>query len=267
MKKRLLSILMAACLLVGLLPTVALAVSNVSYLDASGASQTCDSATEVTSGDTEWTTGWYVVTGNVTIGTTDAPQRVTVSGDIHLILADGCTLTVNDGIQVQDDDYNPSTPSPNALTVYAQSTGSSMGKLTARNAGENAAIGGNDGGSDLGGYGGDVTINGGIVEAAGSGGAGIGGGGCNLVGGGGGNAARRLLLLAVFCEKTACVLENVICGSQLGIFSLKLPDADGLLLLTHHFRRWRVSAYAAPIRQCVVRDAQLLRGFLHADLV
>ena len=37
--------------------------------------------------------GWYVAQGEVTIGTDDDPQRVTVTGDVHLILTDGCTLT------------------------------------------------------------------------------------------------------------------------------------------------------------------------------
>lgn len=174
MKKRILSILLCCVMLVGLLPTVALAEGGVSYLDETGTSQTCDSATEVTSSDTEWTTGWYVVQGTVEIG-----SRVTVSGDVHLILTDGCTLTVNGGIQVQDNDNNPDTPSTNALTIYGQANGT--GKLTTRYVAINdAAIGGNGvlneaGGS--GGSGGAITINGGIVEANSYYGAGIGGGG------------------------------------------------------------------------------------------
>ena len=156
MKKRILSILLCCVMLVGLLPTVALAEGGVSYLDETGTSQTCDSATEVTSSDTEWTTGWYVVQGTVEIG-----SRVTVSGDVHLILTDGCTLTVNGGIQVQDNDNNPDTPSTNALTIYGQANGT--GKLTTRYVAINdAAIGGNGvlneaGGS--GGSGGAITIN------------------------------------------------------------------------------------------------------------
>ena len=129
MKKRILSILLCCVMLVGLLPTVALAEGGVSYLDETGTSQTCASATEVTSSDTGWTTGWYVVQGTVEIG-----SRVTVSGDVHLILTDGCTLTVNGGIQVQDNSTE-STPNTNALTIYAQSTDkSTMGKLIAKGA-------------------------------------------------------------------------------------------------------------------------------------
>ena len=137
MKKRIFSILLCCVMLVGLLPTVALAEGGVSYLDETGTSQTCASATEVTSSDTGWTTGWYVVQGTVEIG-----SRVTVSGDVHLILTDGCTLTVNGGIQVQDNDNNPDTPSTNALTIYGQANGT--GKLTTRDVAINdAAIGGN----------------------------------------------------------------------------------------------------------------------------
>ena len=52
-----------------------------------------------------------------------------------------------------------------------------------------------------------------------------------------------LLLLAVFCEKTECILENVVCGSQLGNLTLELTDADGLLLRTQRLRRRRIAAY------------------------
>ena len=156
--------------------TVALAadpVTDVSYLDETGTSQTCDSATEVTSSDTGWTTDWYVVQGTVEIG-----SRVTVSGDVRLILADGCTLTVNGGIQVQDDDDDITNGSANALTIYAQSTDeSTMGELIAKGAERdfNAIIGGNEG-NGYGGSGGAITINGGVVKATNTGGAGIGGG-------------------------------------------------------------------------------------------
>ena len=152
---------------------------SVKYLDATGTEQTCASATEVTSSDTTWSTGWYVVTGNVIIGTDETPQRVTVSGDVHLILTDGCTLTVNGGIQVQDDDNDITNGSANALTIYAQSTDkSTMGKLIATGAkrDNNAVIGGN-GGNSYGGSCGTIIINGGTVTATSTGyGAGIGSG-------------------------------------------------------------------------------------------
>ncbi|MGM9573840.1 MAG: beta strand repeat-containing protein, partial [Hominicoprocola sp.] len=193
MKRRIGRILLALCLCLSLLPTVALAVNNVSYLDASGASQTCDSATEVTSSDTNWSNGWYVVNSDVTID-----NRITVSGTVHLILADGCTLTAQKGIQVQDNDSNPNNGSSNALTIYGQAGGTGRLNASAGNSG-NAGIGGNGGGSGSGGSCGTITINGGTVTANGGcgsdvegwgsefgGGAGIGGGFGRDSGGSGG---------------------------------------------------------------------------------
>ena len=193
MKKRILSILLALCMVLALMPQMAFAEGSVTYLDADGTLKTSPSATEVTSSDTEWTgtttnPGWYVVNTNVTIGTEDNPQRVTVSGDVRLILADGCTLTVNGGIQVQDDDDDITNGSANALTIYAQSTDkSTMGKLIAKGAEDdyNAVIGGNEG-NGYGGSGGAITINGGYVEATNTYGAGIGGGFGSHGGGSGG---------------------------------------------------------------------------------
>ena len=191
MKKRIFSILLCCVMLVGLLPTVALAAGDVKYLDDKGVEQThTGSYTEITATDTPiaWTAGWYVVNGNVTIGTEETPLRVTVSGDVHLILTDGCTLTVNGGIQVQDDDNDITNGSANALTIYAQSTDkSTMGKLIAKGAEHdyNAVIGGNEG-KGYGGSGGAITINGGVVKATNTKGAGIGGGFGSSSGGSGG---------------------------------------------------------------------------------
>ena len=181
--------LLCLALLVGMLPVAALAegnlpapandgiqlladiASDISYIDANGEGQTCDSATVVDSISNTWTGsapdgGWYVVNGDVTIS-----SRVTVTGEVHLILADGCTLNATKGINVTG---------TNSLTIYGQAEGT--GTLTA-DGGENsfssqAGIGGNDNQS-----GGTITINGGTVNATGgsdgmaSGGAGIGGGG------------------------------------------------------------------------------------------
>ena len=88
MKKRLWSILLTACLLMGLLPTVALAVSgSVNYLNDQGVETTYTGEyTELTNespGGTSWGDGWYVVTGDVTIGTEETPQPVSYT---HLTL-------------------------------------------------------------------------------------------------------------------------------------------------------------------------------------
>ncbi len=124
--------------------------------------------TEITSTNlpTDWNTengGYYVVTGEVNLS-----ERVTVTGEVHLILTDNCALTASKGISVNEG---------NSLTIYATSEGESMGKLTAMaemddNFLSNAGIGGNDGYS-----GGTITIHGGeIAVTVTGGGAGIGGG-------------------------------------------------------------------------------------------
>ena len=135
-----------------------LAENGVSYLDENGSKQTADNVTVVESGTTAWNDGWYVVNGAVTIG-----SRVTVSGEVHLILADGASLTVIGGINVTEG---------NSFSVYAQSVGENMGTLTATSSQfGKAGIGGEYLAS-----GGTITIHGGSVTATGGGSAaGIGG--------------------------------------------------------------------------------------------
>ena len=130
---------------------------SVSYLDEDGQVQTRSDYTCISTDTTEWNGGWYVAAGTVTIN-----SRITVTGNVNLILTDGCTLTVNGGIQVADG---------NSLIIYAQSTEEKMGILTAQANNEDAAIGGSSGQD-----GGTITINGGTVSATGDSGAGIGGG-------------------------------------------------------------------------------------------
>ena len=108
----------------------------------------------------QWNTGWYVSDANLyTFG-----DRITINGNVNLILANGNTIKCEKGICV---------PNGSSLTIYAQSTNEDiMGKLSAAVAGGNAGIGGNRNDSC-----GKITINGGYIEAIGTnGGAGIGGG-------------------------------------------------------------------------------------------
>ena len=133
-----------------LLPVTALAatVENITYLDENGTQQTAASATQVTNSDTQWTDGWYVAQSNITIDGT-----VTISGNVHLILEDGCNLTVNGGILLQSDGN---------MYIYAQSTEKErMGSLTAT---------GTDAGFKEAGYDGTqtLTIAGGKISASGS---------------------------------------------------------------------------------------------------
>ena len=150
-----------------------LAENGVSYLDKNGSKQTADNVTVVESSTTAWNGGWYVVNSPVTID-----SRVSVSGEVHLILADGASLTANRGINVAEN---------NSFTVYAQSVGENMGTLTA-NGGEDNFIAGI--GSEVGDSGGTITINGGNVtatggqDAAGIGGSQDGSGGTITINGG-----------------------------------------------------------------------------------
>ena len=135
---------------------------SVSYLDENGDTQSAENVEMMTDRDLQWKSteeaaSWYVVRGDHSIG-----KRITVSGDVHLILEDGCSLQAEKGIQVAEG---------NRLTIHAQSEGESAGRLIAAGQGNNAGIGG--------GYyeaGGTITICGGNVNASGIFGAGIGGG-------------------------------------------------------------------------------------------
>ncbi|MCQ2097392.1 MAG: leucine-rich repeat protein [Fibrobacter sp.] len=138
----------------------------VSYIDSDGTNkQLSVAATKVTGTMTTWDAGWYIVSGDVGIS-----ERITVNGEVHLILADGATLNANSGITVS---------ASAGFNVYAQSTNdATMGKLVAK-AGTKyyAGIGGIDRSNA-----GSITINGGRVTAIGYDGAGIGSGYYGTVG-------------------------------------------------------------------------------------
>ncbi len=163
MKKQVLLILLRFSMVVMMMAAVSIpaaAAETIPYLDAEGHTQSV-LATAVTSDMTNWSTGWYYVSGNVEL------NNVIVSGDVHLILADGCNLKaatsgLNSAILVQEAD---------SLTIYGQSGNS--GVLTALcSAGGYAGIGGSKGGNC-----GTIIINGGRITARGGpSGAGIGGG-------------------------------------------------------------------------------------------
>lgn len=148
---------------------------EVRYLDGDGSEKT-QTATLLDGSETELTAGWYLAEGEV-----EFTQRPTVTGDVHLILADGCSLAAPQGITVTDEDDDVENGSPNSLTIYGQQAGT--GALTATAAANtgNAGIGGLAGRDNIA-HGGAVTIHGGVITAtggssSGSSGAGIGGAG------------------------------------------------------------------------------------------
>ena len=115
-----------------------------------------DDAISVTSSTTSMTDATYQVTSNVTIS-----ERIQISGTVNLILGEGATLTAKDGIEVST-----------GATLIIDGTGSLVAKPTT------ATTYGNGGGkSGIGGYlFGNIIINGGNITAEGCyGGAGIGG--------------------------------------------------------------------------------------------
>lgn len=123
---------------------------NLTYTVVADSTTTTD---DVTWG-AENTTTYYVVNDtSVTINGT-----VTAYGDVHLILCDGATLTVNGGVAVED--TTPTEGDNSNLTIYGQS--GQTGKLVA-NGGVNSSF---SAGIYSPSYG-ELTINGGIIEATG----------------------------------------------------------------------------------------------------
>ena len=132
---------------------------------------------EVTSSTTKMTTCTYKVTSDVTIS-----SRIEISGTVNLVLGEGATLTASNGIEV------PASATliidgPGSLIAQASSNdgegngrsgiGASVsygnitingGNVTAKGYNGGAGIGGNRHGSG----GGDIIINGGVVNATGS---------------------------------------------------------------------------------------------------
>ena len=142
--------------------TVNATTNEVTFTD-----ETCNVYTPVTSSTDHVTWGnsttptWYVVSGNV-----DITSRITVTGEVNLILKDGAKLTASEGITVAKE----SDSVINTLNIFGQAAGT--GALIATGADSSAGIGGVAHGAV-----GTVTINGGQVTATGSDdAAGIGGG-------------------------------------------------------------------------------------------
>ena len=116
---------------------------------------------------TVWEAGWYVVNQDVQI-----EDRIEVKGTVNLILCDGATLTASKGITVE---------ATNSLTVFAQSTEDKKGTLYAgtTNGTDDICLDNCAGIGSASEHAGEITINGGALNARGGGsgnrGAGIGG--------------------------------------------------------------------------------------------
>ncbi len=155
-RSRILSVILALALCVGMLPTISLTAfaaeaTNVKYIDENGVEQICPSATIIEDSDSKVICdgGWYVVNKDVTLSSSYFYGYLTLNfwGNSHLILADGCTLTVHGFMGGAD---------ASSLTIYGQSLGT--GKLDVTTTVDNSAAAMFFRDSSL-------TINGGVINA------------------------------------------------------------------------------------------------------
>ncbi|MBR2812046.1 MAG: hypothetical protein IKD69_11760 [Solobacterium sp.] len=153
----------------------------VPYIDETGNAETCadyqllDTDHFADTADLVLEGGWYVISGNVTYNNRieiNAPYDPEIAEEyslepVRLILTDGCTLNLKQGIHLDSD---------NGLEIYSQSGGTGVLNASYDDTTDDdiphAVIGGNA----PRGRGGYLTINGGVINVTGStAGAGIGG--------------------------------------------------------------------------------------------
>ena len=140
---------------------------DVSYIDEHGGSQVKAQGSyeyiETTGEAVTLSSGWYVVSGEISLA-----KRLVISGTVNIILSDGCVFDVPKGI---------TCTGSNTLNIYAQSGGT--GELNCKSPdANNAAIGGVSYAVP-----GNITINGGVIDAKASTYAAAIGGGSNHGGG------------------------------------------------------------------------------------
>ena len=126
--KRILSFILTLAMLLALMPTYGLTAraADVSYIDEDGDTKSNSTASAVPSSTDPATLGeaglekWYTVSGTVTL-----TKSLTINGNVHIILLDDAEL------KVTTTDSNAIVVSDSAsLSIYAQSTGVNVGKLT-----------------------------------------------------------------------------------------------------------------------------------------
>lgn len=201
MKRKTLSIILALVICLSLLSAMTLtaAAASISYQTCDENGQNWQTATRgvytaVTSSQTQWTGGWYVVDRNVTL----TGKTVTVIGDVHLILKNGCTLTITGATSAGSGSSDISVPGSDgstgisilgggSLSIYGQAGQSGKLKVTGGKGG--SGEGGGSGGTGGDAITGSVTMYGGSIIAAGGSG---GNGGTGATGGRGGNGGDAI---------------------------------------------------------------------------
>lgn len=107
---------------------------GIDYIDADGTLKNTatddidgnDAPIELKGGEvTTLEAGWYYVDYNANYYGT-----VTISGDVHIILCNGCHMNIGSSESRLNDAGSKYISSSNALTLYGQSTGSNMGNLS-----------------------------------------------------------------------------------------------------------------------------------------
>ena len=116
---------------------------EVSYIDEDGTAKTAQ-AIALDNTMNNLAAGWYVAQGTI-----NYDHQINFNGTAHLILADGCTMTVNNAKKAISMDANKT------LTIYGQS-----GQTGTLNANAKYCITPNSDSSEC-----SVTVNGGIVNA------------------------------------------------------------------------------------------------------
>ena len=145
------------------------AEKSMTFIDADGSERTETCTVIYSDTGTTLASGWYVARGSVSF-TGGLTVNGTTASPVHLVLEDGCSLTVSQSV---NNNAGISVATGKSLVIYGQSKNTGTLNVTGGNYG--AAIGGGRGAAC-----GTVTINGGTVNAGGMAssnrGAGIGGG-------------------------------------------------------------------------------------------
>ena len=165
----------------------------VKYIDADGIEKDCEDYTVLTGDETSLAAGTYVVNSNITYTST-----VNLTGNVTLILADGCTMNVgtSDG-RIHGEGINGFGTNNCTLDIYGQANGTGVLSIYTGGSSSKGIFvkgltinGGNVTANDSGGSSGaiisalsKVTINGGTVNAISSGCYGISAGGVIINGG------------------------------------------------------------------------------------
>ena len=165
MKRKLIAIMFAVNIFIGLLPPMHAEAASIKYIerfeDQSQVEKDVPSETRIYNGQNSLSSGWYVVDKDVML-----EDRLEIDGDVKLVIVDNVTLNIIKGIRVA---------AGNTLTIYGQKNDS--GKIIAHGNSYNAGIGSNDEDDGDETAAGTVIIHGGTITArGGTDAAGIGGG-------------------------------------------------------------------------------------------